>query len=92
VRESAKAVDALHGEGSAAKVHKPNRRAPPMRDTFMPDKQLVDIAAELRHETLKAFLIFDGGTEVWVPKSLVENNGDGTFTMPEWLAKKLELI
>lgn len=23
---------------------------------------------------------------VWVPKSQVENNEDGTFTMPEWLA------
>ena len=59
----------------------------------MPDIRLVDIAAELRHETLKAYLIFDGDQEVWVPKSLVEHNeDDGTFTMPEWLAKKLELI
>jgi len=40
-----------------------------------------------------AFLIFDGDQEVWVPKSLVEyNKDDKTFTMPEWLAKKLELI
>jgi hypothetical protein len=58
----------------------------------MPDRQLVDIAAELRHETIKAFLLYDGSKEVWVPKSLVEDNGDGTFTMPEWIAKKLELI
>jgi len=58
----------------------------------MSDESLVDIAAVLRHETLKAYFIFDGEHEVWVPKSLVENNGDGTFTMPEWLAKKLELI
>jgi hypothetical protein len=59
----------------------------------MSDIRLVDIAAELRHETLKAFLIFDGDQEVWVPKSLVEyNKDDKTFTMPEWLAKKLELI
>ena len=59
----------------------------------MPDIRLVDIAAELRHETLKAYLIFDGDQEVWVPKSLVEHNeDDGTFIMPEWLAKKLELI
>lgn len=48
---------------------------------------LVDIAADLRHETPKAFLLHDGIKTEWVPKSQVENNGDGTFTMPEWLAK-----
>jgi hypothetical protein len=59
----------------------------------MSDIRLVDIAAELRHETLKAYLIFDGDQEVWVPKSLVEYDKDSkTFTMPEWLAKKMELI
>jgi len=47
---------------------------------------LVDIAAELRRETDKALLLFDGTQEVWVPKSQVENNDDGTFAMPEWLA------
>ncbi len=53
---------------------------------------LIDIAAELRHETPKAFLLFDGTREVWVPKSQVENNGDGTFAMPEWLAEDKGLI
>lgn len=61
--------------------------------------KLIDIAAELRHETKHevkdqgAYLLFDGrvdkkGKDIceWVAKSLVENNGDGTYTMPEWLA------
>lgn len=60
--------------------------------------KLIDIAAELRHETNSAYLLYDGRSEikkgdtkpselrVWVPKSQVENNEDGTFTMPEWLA------
>lgn len=58
--------------------------------------KLIDIAAELRHETDNAYLLYDGREEktkegmkelrVWVPKSQVENNEDGTFTMPEWLA------
>jgi hypothetical protein len=48
---------------------------------------LTEIAAELQHETDLAFLLFDGDTKAWVPKSMTENNGDGTFTMPEWLAK-----
>lgn len=52
----------------------------------MPKRELIDIAAELRAETEKAFRLFDGKTTQWVPKSQVERNDDGTFTMPEWLA------
>lgn len=53
----------------------------------MADPKLVDIAAEVKGETDKAFRIFDGSRTEWVPKSQVEQNDDGTFTMPEWLAK-----
>lgn len=60
--------------------------------------KLIDIALIIRHETDGAYLVADGSSEVkkgdtspserriWVPKSQVEDNGDGTFTMPEWLA------
>lgn len=48
---------------------------------------LVDIAAQVRGETEKAWRLHDGDTDAWVPKSQVEDNGDGTFAMPEWLAK-----
>jgi hypothetical protein len=51
------------------------------------DERLTDIAGELRGETEKALRIFDGARTEWVPKQFVEDNGDGTFTMPEWLAK-----
>lgn len=53
---------------------------------------LIEIAGELRHETPRAFLIFDGDKEVWLPKSKVEDNHDGTFTLPEWLALERGLI
>lgn len=54
---------------------------------------LVDVDATLKRETEKAFLLDAGGEEpVWVPKSQVENNSDGTFTMPYWLAKDKGLI
>lgn len=56
------------------------------------DLRLIDIAGELRGETDKAFRVFDGKTTAWLPKSLVENNNDGTFTMPEWLAQEKEFI
>lgn len=50
-------------------------------------ERLTDIAAEIRGETDKAIRLYDGAKTEWVPKSQVENNGDGTFTMPEWLAQ-----
>lgn len=58
----------------------------------MPKKELIDIAAELKGESEKAFRIFDGKTTEWVPKSQVERNDDGTFTMPEWLAQEKGFI
>ena len=61
----------------------------------MPNSELFDIAAELRHETDKAYYIFDGTRSVWVPKSQVEKYEEGnkvTFTMPLWLAKEKGLV
>lgn len=53
---------------------------------------LVEISAEVLHETEKALLLSDGWTTEWVPKSQVEDNLDGTFTMPEWLAQEKGFI
>ena len=50
-------------------------------------RELVDINAEVRGETDKAWRLFDGLRTEWVPKSQVEQNDDGTFTMPLWLAR-----
>ena len=58
----------------------------------MSRKELIDIAGTIRAETEKALRIFDGKRTEWVPKSQVEENGDGTFTMPEWLAKEKGFI
>ena len=48
---------------------------------------IVDISGEKRGETEKAIKWFDGKTTQWVPKSQIEDNGDGTIAMPEWLAR-----
>ena len=48
---------------------------------------IIDITADIKAETDKAWKLHDGTREEWVPKSQVEKNDDGTFAMPEWLAK-----
>jgi hypothetical protein len=50
------------------------------------ESKLVDIEAELRMETDKAYRLYDGKTTDWVPKRLVEQNDDGSWTMPLGLA------
>lgn len=54
--------------------------------------RLIEIAAKIRAETEKAYRLYDGKKTEWVPKSQVEDNGDGTFTMPEWLAEEKGFI
>jgi hypothetical protein len=52
------------------------------------NNDIIEIFAELRLETEKVFLLYDGDKEAWLPKAQVDNNGDGTFSMPEWLADR----
>lgn len=56
------------------------------------NSDIIDVAAEKRGETERAWKIFDGTRTEWVPKSQVEDNGDGTYAMPEWLAKEKGFI
>lgn len=58
----------------------------------MKKHDIIEISADLRLETDKAFLLYDGDKEAWVPKSQVENNSDGTFSMPAWLAMERGFI
>lgn len=53
---------------------------------------LTDVAAIVERETALAWFIDAGDVRVWVPKSVVEKNADGTFTMPTWMATEKGLI
>ena len=53
---------------------------------------LVDISGEVRAQTERAVQFYDGTRSVWLPRSQIEINDDGTVTMPEWLAMDKELI
>jgi len=52
----------------------------------------VDIRAECLAETNKAFQLYDGKRTAWIPKSQVQDDGFGVYTMPEWLAKNAGFI
>lgn len=57
----------------------------------------IEIACEVRLETPKALKIFDGKTEVWIPKSQIKDQCEekGIITsifITEWLANEKGLI
>lgn len=54
--------------------------------------KLIDIEAQDILATPAAFRLTDGKNTAWFPKALIENNRDGTWTMPEWLAKEKGFI
>lgn len=58
----------------------------------------IEIEVEVRIETPKALLVYDGKTEVWVPRSQISDQGedeDGHITsifISEWLATQKGLL
>ena len=53
---------------------------------------LIDLTLDKFAETDAAFKLSDGKRWAWLPKSQVEENDDGTYTMPEWLAVEKEFV
>lgn len=58
----------------------------------------IEISVEVRKETERAFCVFDGKTEVWIPKSQIKDqceDSKGNITsifITEWLAGEKGLI
>lgn len=58
----------------------------------------VEINCDIRATTDKAYLVYNGSVEAWVPKSLVSDyteEPDGHISsvfIPEWLAEDKELV
>ena len=59
--------------------------------TKLGNSDLVDLELVFLGETDKAFRVGYGDVTLWLPRSLVERDGN-TFTMPEWLAIEKELV
>ncbi len=63
-------------------------------ETLMADNLFVEVEAEIKRQTEKAYLIDHGGDEeVWLPKSQVSHSAPDSersnlrvFLVPEWLA------
>lgn len=56
-------------------------------------QKIIEVAGEIRHEKLLAYLFYDGVRECWLPKSQCQwDPDDKTMQMPEWLAYEKELI
>lgn len=63
----------------------------------MSSNDLIDLPVEMRRETEKAYLFFDGVDEIWIPKSQIKamEMRDGEpieISIPEWLAAEKGLI
>lgn len=56
------------------------------------DRTLVEISAELVHETELAWLLDDGSVRTWVPKSQCERVDKTTWEMPERIAIDKEFV
>lgn len=53
---------------------------------------IVTVAGKIRAHKALAVRFHDGQRTVWLPRSQIEINGDGTISLPEWLAEEKELI
>jgi hypothetical protein len=54
--------------------------------------EVVEIAAQIEHQTPGAYLLNDGARKEWFPKSVTEDNKDGTFTVPYNMAHEKGFI
>lgn len=60
-------------------------------------KDEVEFYGELKVETTRGYLVFDGVNEIWLPKSQVKGirlmkKDDYEFRIPIWLAKAKGII
>lgn len=59
--------------------------------------ETIEFYGEMKYDTEKAYLIYDGIDEIWLPKSKVVSlrrirDDDYEFIIPLWLAKKKGIV
>lgn len=55
-------------------------------------EQVYDFVGEIIHETELASLFLIDDEEFWIPKSVYQDNRDGSYTVPEKWAIKEEMV
>lgn len=59
----------------------------------MKNHDITEIDAKVKHQTASAVMVENlKGEDVWLSKSLIEVDGDGTIQLPEWLAERKGLV
>ena len=61
---------------------------------------LIEFCGEVRRETEKAYLVYDGAHETWIPKSQIKSErivsssrkDDRIFEIAEWLAREKGIV
>ena len=63
-------------------------------ETKMPtvESRPVKIRAKVEHRYERFIWVNVKGESIWLPRKLIEENRDGTLTMPDWLAKERGLL
>jgi len=62
------------------------------------DKKTVEFCGEIKRKTDKAYLIYDGDNEFWIPRSQIidstelKSSNTYEFVIPMWLAIEKEII
>lgn len=60
----------------------------------------IEFCGEVRRETEKAYLVYDGAHETWIPKSMIKSErivassrkDDRIFEIAEWLAREKGIV
>ena len=67
-------------------------------DDYDSNNEPVEFIGEIKHETDKAYLVFDGVNKIWLPKSQIMDKtkigsgGDYEFVIPRWIAEDKGII
>ena len=90
VGDGMKVMDALNRARDHLQIKNQERIDKPMGKA-----ELIDVELDVLEERDASWKVTDGTIDtqynaprwIFLPKSQVENNGDGTFTMPLWIAQ-----
>lgn len=55
-------------------------------------KCTITFEAKKKFENKKAILVTHGNRDYWLARAFTQVNSDGTYTLPEWMAKEKGIV